>query len=496
MYYLGYDIGSSSIKAALVDAESNKPIKVVQYPESEMDIISRRQGWAEQNPEVWWENIIQATRKLFADLESKYRDGVLGIGISYQMHGLVLVDKDQNVLRPSIIWCDSRAVEIGNELFEKLGPQKCLDHLLNSPGNFTASKLKWVKDNEPESYNRIHKLMLPGDYIAMKLTGDINTTVCGLSEGMMWDFKENNPANFLFDEFGIQECMIPEVRDVFSNHGQLLNVVADLLGLPAGIPVGYRSGDQPNNAMSLGVLNAGEVAATGGTSGVVYGVVDQLSYDEDSRVNSFAHVNHCHDNPKIGILLCINGAGIQYRWVKQQMASDGTSYVDMERMISSVPVNSEGLRIIPFGNGAERILENKDIGSHVMNLHFNRHNRAHFYRASLEGIAYSFIYGMEILNDMGMKVSRIKVGNDNLFQSTVFSTTIASLLQCEIDVVETTGAVGAAKAIGYTLKHRSSLKEAMSGNKLVKSISPTNINGEYAHGYNVWKSDLTNLLKI
>ncbi len=496
MYYLGYDIGSSSIKAALVDAESNKPIKVVQYPESEMDIISRRQGWAEQNPEVWWENIIQATRKLFADLESKYRDGVLGIGISYQMHGLVLVDKDQNVLRPSIIWCDSRAVEIGNELFEKLGPQKCLDHLLNSPGNFTASKLKWVKDNEPEIYNRIHKLMLPGDYIAMKFTGELNTTVCGLSEGMMWDFKENNPASFLFEEFGIHESMIPEVMDVFSNQGELSTVIADLLGLPAGIPVGYRSGDQPNNAMSLGVLNAGEVAATGGTSGVVYGVVDQLSYDEDSRVNSFAHVNHCADNPKIGILLCINGAGIQYRWVKQQMANDGTSYVDMERMISSVPVNSEGLRIIPFGNGAERILENKDIGSHVMNLHFNRHNRAHFYRASLEGIAYSFIYGMEILSGMGMKVSRIKVGNDNLFQSTVFSTTIASLLQCEIDVVETTGAVGAAKAIGYTLKHRSSLKEAMSGNKLVKSVSPTNINGEYAHGYNVWKSDLTNLLKI
>ena len=495
MYYLGYDIGSSSIKAALVDAESNKPIKVVQYPESEMDIISRRQGWAEQNPEVWWENIIQATRKLFADLESKYRDGVLGIGISYQMHGLVLVDKDQNVLRPSIIWCDSRAVEIGNELFEKLGPQKCLDHLLNSPGNFTASKLKWVKDNEPEIYNRIHKLMLPGDYIAMKFTGELNTTVCGLSEGMMWDFKENNPASFLFEEFGIHESMIPEVMDVFSNQGELSTVIADLLGLPAGIPVGYRSGDQPNNAMSLGVLNAGEVAATGGTSGVVYGVVDQLSYDEDSRVNSFAHVNHCADNPKIGILLCINGAGIQYRWVKQQMANDGTSYVDMERMISSVPVNSEGLRIIPFGNGAERILENKDIGSHVMNLHFNRHNRAHFYRASLEGIAYSFIYGMEILSGMGMKVSRIKVGNDNLFQSTVFSTTIASLLQCEIDVVETTGAVGAAKAIGYTLKHRSSLKEAMSGNKLVKSVSPTNINGEYAHGYNVWKSDLNEFIK-
>ena len=463
MYYLGYDIGSSSIKAALVDAESNKPIKVVQYPESEMDIISRRQGWAEQNPEVWWENIIQATRKLFTDLEAKYRDGVLGIGISYQMHGLVLVDKDQNVLRPSIIWCDSRAVEIGNELFEKLGPQKCLDHLLNSPGNFTASKLKWVKDNEPEIYNRIHKLMLPGDYIAMKFTGELNTTVCGLSEGMMWDFKENNPANFLFEEFGINESMIPEVKDVFSNQGELSTVIADLLGLPAGIPVGYRSGDQPNNAMSLGVLNAGEVAATGGTSGVVYGVVDQLSYDEDSRVNSFAHVNHCADNPKIGILLCINGAGIQYRWVKQQMANDGTSYVDMERMISSVPVNSEGLRIIPFGNGAERILENKDIGSHVMNLHFNRHNRAHFYRASLEGIAYSFIYGMEILSGMGMKVSRIKVGNDNLFQSTVFSTTIASLLQCEIDVVETTGAVGAAKAIGYTLKHRSFIERGNVG---------------------------------
>ena len=496
MYYLGYDIGSSSIKAALVDAQTNQPVNVVQYPSSEMDIISRKQGWAEQNPEVWWEYLVQATQRLLKDLNVKVSNEIEGIGISYQMHGLVLVDQDQNVLRPAIIWCDSRAVEIGNEVFKELGQEVCLSRMLNSPANFTASKLKWVKDNEPEIFKRIHKIMLPGDYIAMRLTGEIKTTVTGLSEAILWDFKNNQIAEFAFDKFGISMEMIPEITEVFSKQGFVVRHAAESLGIPTGIPVGYRAGDQPNNAMSLGVLQPGEIAATGGTSGVVYGVVDKLIHDVHSRVNSFAHVNHCLPDPRIGVLLCINGAGIQYRWVKQQMANETTSYGDMERMISSVPVNSEGLRILPFGNGAERILDNKDVGSHIINLHFNRHNRAHFYRASLEGIAFSFIYGMEILKDLGIEIKSIKVGNDNLFQSTVFSSTIASLLQCEIEVMETTGAVGAAKAVGYTLKHKSSLEEAMSGNKLVTSVEPINVNGEYSSGYHVWKEDLEKLLKI
>ena len=488
MYLIGYDIGSSSIKAALVDIFSGKTIQVVQYPETEMEIIAPQPGWAEQEPELWWDSVCKATKKL---LNQSGIDGtaIKGIGISYQMHGLVLVDKAQQVLRPSIIWCDSRAVEIGEQAFKDLGADKCLNHFLNSPGNFTASKLKWVKENEPEIYSRIDKMMLPGDYIAMKLTGKICTTPSGLSEGILWDFKNNKVATSLLDYYGLKHQFIPTIVPTCSLQGELTNEAAVLTGLFSGTPVAYRAGDQPNNALSLNVLEPGEIAATGGTSGVVYGIIDKPVYDEDSRVNSFAHVNYTDKQERIGVLLCINGAGIQYSWMKQQIARDNISYTDMERMASGIPVGSEGLRILPFGNGAERMLGNENMGAQINNLQFNLHKRAHFYRAGLEGIAFSFVYGIQVLKEMGFNIKRMRVGNDNLFQSTVFASTIASLVGCEITVVETTGAVGAAKAAGLKTGFYKTLKEAIGNNGEVMTYHP-NENEPYEQAYQIWKSDL------
>ena len=494
MYLLGYDIGSSSIKAALVEVESKAVVVSTQYPETEMEIISHQLGWAEQHPENWWENLCQATRKLLQSTNIDPHE-IGGIGIAYQMHGLVLVDKDQKVIRPSIIWCDSRAVQIGDEAFNDLGADQCLPHLLNSPGNFTASKLKWVKDHEPELFEQVHKILLPGDYIAMRLTGEISTTVSGLSEGMFWDFKNNRIADFLLEYYGIDPQTIPEIVPTFSYQGSLQDHVADLLGLKSGIPVGYRAGDQPNNAMSLNVLKPGEVAATGGTSGVVFGVVDSPVYDPEMRVNGFAHVNHQIDHPSVGILLCINGAGIQYSWMKQHLAGEKTSYQDMERMASKVPVNSEGLRVIPFGNGAERMLGNRNVGSHLINLQLNRHGASHLYRATLEGIAFSFAYGIEVLKEIGLSVAVMKVGNDNLFQSPIFSTSVASLVNSEIQVMETTGAVGAAKAAGIAAGAYKSIEEALGETRIVETFVTSGDTEAYQQGFVQWKSDLEHLMR-
>ena len=492
VYLLGYDIGSSSIKAALVNAETGKAIKVVHFPKFEMEITAKEVGWAEQSPAVWWENVCKATQEILQTTEIDPQQ-IKGIGIAYQMHGLVLVDKNQQVLRPSIIWCDSRAVEIGNKAFANLTEEKCLSHLLNSPGNFTASKLKWVKENEPEIYHRIHKMMLPGDYIAMKLTGDITTTISGLSEGVFWDFKENEIAKFLLEEYGIDENLIPEIKDTFSVQGILNKKASKETGLPAGIPITYRAGDQPNNALSLGVINPDEVAATGGTSGVVYGVVDKPIYDLESRINGFAHVNHTIDNPRIGMLLCINGAGIQYSFLKKLIAQPDVSYEEMEVMAGKITVGSEGLRIIPFGNGAERILGNDSPGAQINNLQFNRHTSAHFFRAGLEGIAFSFVYGFQVLKDLGLNPKLIKVGNDNLFQSKIFSKTIANLLGCCIEVVKTTGAEGAAKASGVGAKVYANLEEAIKINEVEERYFPSEKIEEYKMAYEAWEKDLKKL---
>jgi len=445
MYYLGLDIGSSSIKAALVEVSTGKSIGVVQEPEAEMGMLALKNGWAEQKPDDWWKHVCAAIQKL----KSKHnisRTQIKGIGISYQMHGLVLVDEDGTPLRKSIIWCDSRAVEIGNDAFSEIGEDKCNTHLLNSPANFTASKLKWVKKNEPELYNRVYKFMLPGDYMAFKFSGIMNTTISGLSEGIFWDFKEDDIADFLFDHYGIDRKMVPDIVDTFG----LQSVVNDLgeqeSGIAAGTPIFYRAGDQPNNALSLNVFNPGEVAGTGGTSGVVYAVTDSLSVKESSRVNNFAHVNYKKGaDSRIGKLLCINGAGIQYRWLANNLAV--SSYEEMNRLASEIPIGSDGVCMLPFGNGAERMLNNKEVGARILNVNLNNHDKSHMCRAALEGIAFSFVYGMEILVSDGIEINVMRVGNDNLFRSEIFANTIATLMESKIELYNTTGAIGAARAI-------------------------------------------------
>ncbi|MGM9674736.1 MAG: xylulokinase, partial [Bacteroidaceae bacterium] len=401
MYLLGYDIGSSSVKASLVDAQTGKCVASAFYPKSEASIIAVRPGWAEQDPHNWWENLKLATADVMATSGADSA-AIAAIGISYQMHGLVCVDKDQQVLRPSIIWCDSRAVPYGQQAFDTLGHEHCLGHLLNSPGNFTAAKLAWVKENEPRVFERIDKIMLPGDYIAMRLTGEACTTVSGLSEGMLWDFKTGSPATFLMEYYGFSPSIIPQIVPTFSEQGRVSALSADELGLRAGIPVTYRAGDQPNNALSLNVFNPGEIASTAGTSGVVYGVNGNVNYDPESRVNSFAHVNHSDSQTRLGVLLCINGTGILNSWIKRNIAPQGISYEQMNELAAQVPVGCQGVSILPFGNGAERMLSNKEVGCTVHGLNFNVHNQAHLVRAAQEGIVFSFKYGIDLMEQLGI----------------------------------------------------------------------------------------------
>lgn len=488
MFWIGYDIGSSSIKAALINAENGEVNGVAHYPEKEMPIISHEIGWGEQEPDLWWKNLCAVTKKLIESTKVSPSD-IKGVGISYQMHGLVLVDKNMEVLRPSIIWCDSRAVEIGNDLFDACGNDKCVESLLNSPGNFTLSKLKWVKENEPDVFEKVHKFMLPGDYIALKLSGDCVTTPSGLSEGIMWDFKEGKPAEWLLKEAGISTSLIPDVVPTFSDQGKVNKKGAEESGLPVGIPIMYRAGDQPNNALALNVLNPGEIAATGGTSGVVYAVSDKTITKEHTRINSFAHVNHKADAPRIGKLLCINGTGIQYSWLRSHVTED-FSYNKMNELASSAPIGSDGLTILPFGNGAERMLNNINKGSRILNLNFNIHKQGHLFRAALEGIAFSFVYGMEILKNDVVDVSSIKAGNDNLFRAEIFSNTIATLTGSEINIVETTGAVGAARAAAYAFGDFKTYGEAVVSDEIQYTYKPLEHKEAYVKAYDAWKKDL------
>jgi xylulokinase len=486
MIAIGFDIGSSFVKAALVEVETGKPIARARVPEVEIPMEAQQLGWAEQHPNLWWQYLCEATQKLLTETDIN-PEQISSIGISYQMHGLVLVDRDLNPLRKSIIWCDSRATSYGEKAFEKLGKGYCKDHLLNSPGNFTASKLAWVIENEPELYQKAYKLMLPGDFLAAKLSGIPQTTITGLSEGIFWDFKNDQASQALFDHYQIDQSLVPEVVDNFTVQATVSNAGAQATGLKEGTPITYRAGDQPNNAYTLGARKAGDVVATGGTSGVVYALTDQLSGNELTKVNTFAHVNYQPQQKMFGKLLNLNGAGIQYRWLHQLMGEVG--YEKLNEMAQQAPIGSNGLQVFPFGNGAERMLDNKIVNGHISNINFNIHDNNHMVRATLEGIAFAMIYGIEILKNDGVDIENLKVGNDNLFLSDVFSKTIADTLGISIQMLEATGAEGAAKA-SISNPHQTQNNDNIN---ITKTIKPNpKLQVESIASFEKWKTQLLN----
>ncbi len=492
MLLLGIDLGTSSIKVSVVDALSLICLESAQYPETEVDIITSQPGWAEQSPDLWWEHIRQAILKCNASGKYDPKE-IKAIGIAYQMHGLVLVDKDQNVLRHSIIWCDGRAVSKGEEAFNAIGEEYCLSHLLNSPGNFTASKLAWVKTNEPQVYERVHKMLLPGDFVSMKLTGEITTTISALSDGIFWDFEENALSDDVMDFFVLQKMLIPSIHPLFSSHGGLHEKVAAGLSLTPGIPVTYKAGDQLNNAFSLNVLKPGEVAATAGTSGVIYGVSDKLTYDRQSRINSFAHINHNTYEPRIGVLLCINGAGIFNRWMRNLLGSN-FSYENMNRTAAKIPPGAEGLTVLPFGNGAERMLNNRIIGAHFHNLDFNLHTPGHLVRGVQEGIANSFRYGIDIMRENGMRPGIIRAGKANMFLSDVFTQAFVNATGVPVELFKVDGSIGAAIGAGVGAGIFKDAHEAFARQQPMKVIEPECKDQSESH-YQEWKCFLEKQLE-
>ena len=494
-FLLGFDVGSSSVKASLVDTQTGACAATAFYPEHEAPIKSLASGWAEQDPAMWWDNAKLALARIMAETGAT-GDDIEAIGISYQMHGLVCVDKDLQVLRDAIIWCDSRAVPYGEQAFSNLGADRCLGHLLNSPGNFTAAKLAWVKANEPQLFDHIYKVMLPGDYLAMKLSGQANTTIEGLSEGMFWDFREQRMARFLMDYYGFPEDIIPQVVPTFSIQSTVSAQAARETGLREGTPISYRAGDQPNNALSLNVFNPGEIASTAGTSGVVYGVLGEVNYDKKSRVNTFAHVNYTEQLTRLGVLLCINGTGILNAWVRRNIAPQGIGYAEMNDMIAQVPVGADGVRIIPFGNGAERVLENREVGCSIHGIDFNHHTQAHLMRAAQEGIVFSFCYGMEVMAQMGMDIHKIHAGRANMFLSPIFREALAATSGATIELYETDGSIGAAKGAGMGCGLYADHDEAFASLKQLAVIAPNEaLRPQYAQAYAEWKGILQHTIE-
>ncbi len=433
--FLGIDIGTSSIKAALLDAEGGRQLASASSPDTELAILAPEPGFAEQDPDVWWEHVQNAVCLLPEDLRAR----VLGIGIGYQMHGLVLVDDGHRPTRDAIIWCDSRAASIGDRAADALGDY-WMGNLLNSPGNFTASKLRWVIENEPDTIARSRWAMLPGDYIALRLTGRPLTSNSGLSEMALWDFAAGDRSHRLLEQFEIPDGMIPEAVPTCGPQGRLRPDMAAALGLPESVEVTFRAGDQPTNALALGVMEPGEVAATAGTSGVIYSVTADAFADPLQRVNTFLHVNRSSREAANGVLCCVNGCGSLMNWIRNKLFDADRSYDDLNELAQTAPLGADGLLVHPFGNGAERILGNVNLGAHVSHLDFTRHTSAHLCRAAQESVAFALFYGIEALP----RPSLIRASKANLFLSALFSQTVADLTGAVVEIHDTQTVYGAA----------------------------------------------------
>lgn len=446
MYTLGLDIGSSSVKACLYDARSFRIVGTSTSPSHEMPITAPEPGWAEQDPEVWWHHTIVACDDLRARHPAAWAT-VKAIGIGYQMHGLVTLDAGDKPVRPAIIWCDSRAVETGNSITGLIGRQRLLDSNLNTPGNFTVSKMVWMMQNEPDNWSKVAIGMLPGDYIAYRLSGDKTTSKSGLSEMILWNFLTNEIDTLILNNYPSIRAILPKIVPNIGVATSISMESAEMLGLQDDVVLSYRSGDQPNNAFGLGVTEPGSVGINAGTSGVVYAVTDKPVVDVAETFNPFLHVNNNESQKRIGLLLCLNGCGIMNAQIRR--LTKASSYEMMNEKADDVPLGSDGLQIFPFGNGAERMFGNRNLGASIHGWDLVRHNDAHFFSASLEGIAATLSYGIDHMRSLGVNINKIHAGRANLFLSPLFCELIAAIARVDVYLFESDGASAAAKGAAY-----------------------------------------------
>lgn len=425
-------------------------------------------------------------------LPADLRSSVKAIGLTYQMHGLVLLDRQGGPLRPSIIWCDSRAIAEGERARSVLGEEFCLTRLLNYPGNFTAAKMGWVARNEPGLAATAATMMLPGDYIALRLSGHAGTTASGLSEMVLWDFESRALCAEAIAACGFSPSLVPDLVPTFGLQGQVTQEAAASLGVPLGTPVTYRAGDQPNNAFCLGALLPGDVAATAGTSGVIYGVTDEPLVDRRQRVNVFLHVNHTPETPRYGILLCVNGCGSMYSYLRNTFFGTRFGYEELNDLAAQAPAGSGALSVYPFGNGAERILGNRNPGAALCKIDFNHHGASHLCRAVQEGIAFALYFGMEA----GIRPSKIRAAHANLFLSPVFAQTLATLTGSEVEIRDTDGAVGAARGAAVGAGYFRTPEEASGREQVMSRYEPLDADRPaLSDAYENWREGLPRVLE-
>ena len=407
--YIGIDIGTSGTKTlAIAENGAILASAVAEYP-----LASPKPGWSEQNPEDWWTASVKTVAEVLKKGRIKPGD-VKGIGLSGQMHGSVFLDKDQQVIRPALLWNDQRTAAECAEIEQRVGGRKKLIGMVANPAltGFTAPKILWLRNHEPKNFEKCTKVLLPKDYVRLRLTGEFATEVSDASGTLLLDVTKRNWSKKLLSALELDASLMPEVFESEEVSGTLTAEAAKLMGLNAGVPVVGGGGDQAASAVGNGIVGKGVVSATMGTSGVVFAHSDEVQVDPEGRVHTFCHAVR----GKWHVMGCVLSAGGSLQWYRNQLADAEIAaakalnidpYELLTQQAAQAPVGSEGLYFLPYLTGERTPYADPNARGCWVGLSL-RHGRAHMVRSVMEGVTYAMRDSLEIIREMNIPIKEVR----------------------------------------------------------------------------------------
>lgn len=481
-YLLGLDIGTSGVKALLISVEG----KIISSKTESYPLATPHSGWAEQSPYDWWE----ATVKVIEEVVSSTPIGstqIKGISLSGQMHSSVFLDEKMEVIRPAILWSDTRTSEQCKEIYTKVGGLNQLIDYVSNPAleGFTAPKILWLKENEPENYQKVKYILLAKDYIRYRLTGELFTEVSDAAGTLLFEVIKKRWSTGLLEKLEIDPDLLPPILNSFDLAGRITKPIAEKTGLKFGTPLVAGGADNACGAVGSGIIQEGRVMVSIGSSGVVLAQTDNPQADQGGRIHLF---NHACPNSwyMMGVML---SAGMSYEWLEKKLFNNSLDYPKLDQLAEEIEPGSEGLLFLPYLYG-ERTPHNDANARGVYFGISGKHDQRHFTRSVLEGVTFALKDSLELIKDKGVKVKEIRAIGGGA-KSSVWQQILADILGKEINLlnVEEGPAFGAALIAGVGVGVYGSFTEAVSGIvKVQKTIVPRIQNTEkYNQYYQLYK---------
>lgn len=489
-YLLGLDIGTSGVKALLLSEEG----KVINTCSDNYPLSTPNSGWAEQMPAEWWYAVVKVINKIIKDSNIK-SENIVGISLSGQMHSSVFLDKNMEVIRPAILWSDTRTAKQCEEIMSKAGGLKRLIKKVSNPAleGFTAPKILWLKENEPDNYQKVNFVLMPKDFIRYKLTGEVNTEVSDAAGTLLFDVKKKEWSKEFIETLGLKDDILPPVIESIDLGGKISETTARLTPLKEGIPVVAGGADNACGAVGSGIIKKGRIMVSIGSSGVVLAQTDQPYADKKGRIHLF---NHAKPNSwyMMGVML---SAGISFNWLKDSLFDGHLNYEKLNEKAMDIEIGSEGLIFLPYLYGERTPHRDADARGVFFGIS-GRHKQGHFIRSVMEGITFGLKDSLRLIQQQNIKSKEIRVIGGGA-KSKIWQQILADIFGYPISLlnIEEGPAFGAAIIAGIGIGVFKSFKEVSDSIiKVEKRVKPNKENVKrYKEYYEIYKGLYPSLKK-